>query len=493
MKRCCVVFGLLSLLVGSVATIAPKAARADEECRTHDDHAHHRLPPANPHVVRSVRDAFLFAAERVRQTVNGLKTAYPTDYALKFPSHTRDDGTWYYKPVTDWRSGFFPGVLWQMYGQTEDALWRQDAHQWTDTLEAMKDNPIDHDQGFRFCLSFGNGYALSTAQTDPDGSYGERAKQILLAAAAGLDRRFNQGGIPVGAMCSEDDWPPDTHYPVYVDSMMNLCLYFSAWDLSGRPSTGTASTWYEHALSQADTIMRQNVRADGSTYHIVEHNNGVDGLPADGTVLRKITDQGFAPESTWSRGQAWAIYGFSQVYQYARQRSPARAHAYLQTARATADYFIQHLPNNYWRDPYNYMPFDFVPPADFDAALGEPPGPYSTNRAGTHTRTRRDSSAAAIAAAGLLLLSTLDPDDAARARYFLSAQEILHSLLRFRGPDGKLAYLAKDSVHRGILAGGSVIWDTGNNTNSLIYGDYYLLEAMDRYVKLAHPSSPPHR
>lgn len=485
MERGRVVLQLLSLLLGGgVALVAPHSALAEESCPIHDGHAHHRLPPANPHVIKAVEDAFLFAAERVQQTVNELKTAFPTDYAQNFPTHTRDDGTWYYKPVSEWRSGFFPGVLWQMYEHTGDDLWRQDAMQWTDTLEAMQDNPIDHDQGFRFCLSFGNGYALSDATTDPDGSYRDRAKQILFTAAAGLDRRFNQGGIPVGAICSEDDWPPHTYYPVYTDSMMNLCLYFLAWDLSGRPSTGTASLWYEHALTQADTIMAQNVRPNGSTYHIVEHNNGVDGLPADGTVLRKITDQGFAPESTWSRGQAWAINGFTQAYRYARHHSPNRAYAYLKTARATADYFLEHLPGNYWMDPYNFTPFDFIPPADFDAALGEPPGPYSTNKAGTLTRTRRDSSAAAIAASGLLALSTLDPDETARARYFLFAQEIIHSLLRFRGPDGKLAYLAKDSVHRGVLAGGSTLWNTENNTNSLIYGDYYLLEAMDTYLKL---------
>jgi hypothetical protein len=381
----------------------------------------------------------------------------------------------------------FPGVLWQLYAHTRQPSWREAALAWTAPLEAMAARPIDHDQGFRFCLTFGNGLAMSTDTDDPDAAFRTRARRILVQAAEALDiRRFNQGGIPVGALRSEDDYPPGSHYPVFVDSMMNLCLPLLAWTLEGRPAAGPARRWYEHAVEQAATILAQNVRPDGSTYHIVEHNDGVGGLPADGRVLRKISAQGFAPESTWSRGQAWAIYGFALVYRYT-QSDPAMAPArFREAAMAAADYFTRRLPALDAADPWNHAAGDFVPPSDFDAARGEPDGPFSTHASGRRTRTRRDSSAAAIAAAGLLELAPLAGSEARAQGYFRTAERILRALVTYRGPDGRLAYLARaeGSIHRGILANGAVALDLPLPNGSTIYGDYYFLDAAMRYLAL---------
>jgi len=118
------------------------------------------------------------------------------------------------------------------------------------------------------------------------------------------------------------------------------------------------------AISHAVKTMQDHVRPDGSTFHVVDYNT-------DGTVFSKFTAQGAGANTTWSRGQAWGLNGFTMVYRYTQD---AR---FLATAQQLADYFINNLPP------------DFVPYWDFSQSGTAP----------------RDSSAAAIAAAGLLDLS----------------------------------------------------------------------------------------
>lgn len=441
----------------------------------------------DPALVRALEDALSFAAHQAEVTRQAVERTEAGGARL-YPSHTVADGSWVMKPVDSWTSGMFPGVLWQLYAQTGRPSWREAAMAWTTPLEAMADNPIDHDQGFRFCLTFGNGLAMSGDADDPGAAFRTRARQILVRAAKALDaRRFNQGGIPVGAMRSLDDYPRGSHYPVFVDSMMNLCLPLLAWTLEAQPATGPARVLYEHALEQAATILAQNLRPDGSTYHIVEHDDGVDGLPADGRVLRKISAQGLAPESTWTRGQAWALYGFATVYRYTRPDPAADPARFRDAAMKAADHFARRLPAQYAADTWNHAPGDFVPPADFDAALGEPDGPWSTHAPGRRTRTRRDSSAAAIAAAGMLELAPLVAPDARALDYFRAAESILRALVTYRGPDGQLAYLGKGSVHQGILIDGAISLDHPAPNGSTIYGDYYFLDAARRYLELTRP------
>jgi unsaturated chondroitin disaccharide hydrolase len=306
---------------------------------------------------------------------------------------------------------------------------------------------------------------------------------MIVAAAASLDQRFDEGGIPVGAIRSLDDYL--SPYPVYIDGMMNLELLFEGWNASGRPSSGAAFAWYQHAVASAVTTMEQNDRANGSTYHLVQHDDGTLGTPPDGMIYDKISDQGYAAETTWSRGQAWALYGFTMVYRYTRDDPSASPERFLSTAKATADYFLDHLPAVYAADPYDYAPGDFVPPTDFDAALGEPVGPYNHDapKPGLHTFTGRDSSAAAAAASGLLELGTLVSTEAERARYIGAARQILASLLAFaRDGAGSPTYLATRSPHRGILAEGSIAW--GAAEGSMVFGDYYFLEALGRDLAL---------
>jgi unsaturated chondroitin disaccharide hydrolase len=160
------------------------------------------------------------------------------------------------------------------------------------------------------------------------------------------------------------------------------------------------------------------------------------------------TYQGYSNSSTWSRGQAWAILSFAMM-----ARETGRAE-FLTAARKVADYFINHLPA------------DYVPYWDF--AAPDIPNTY------------RDSSAAAIAASGLIDLSKLMTDATAKARYRTAAENILKSLL---GP----SYWAQGTIHRGLIQHGAVNVpnDQFGRDNSIIYGDYYLLKALNQYVAIA--------
>jgi unsaturated chondroitin disaccharide hydrolase len=445
---------------------------------------------AHPGLDADIEDAFTFARERIEATAAEIHASHPQDFASFYPTstETRGDaiGRWQLEGAEDWRSGFFPGELWQMFRRTGDAAFLEQARAWSEPIADYAEDAIDYDIGNRFNTTFGLGYRLSNDRNDPGGAYRARAREMILTAAATLDRRFNMRGIQVGALRALDTYMAP--YPVYIDGMMNLELLFLGWDVSGRPASGPPATWYRHAVTSAVTTMEQNVRADGSTYHIVQHDDGTHGTRPDGGIYAKISDQGYAPESTWSRGQAWALYGFTMVYRFTKDDPAAEPSRFLDTTRRAADYFIARLPSNYVADGYDHAPGDFVPPSDFDAALGEPVGPYNDAN-GDHVFgdrkpplrafVARDSSAAAAAASGLFELGTLVQDPAEKRRYLGAAEDILRSLLTFRGPDGELAYLAKRSPHRGVLANGSVSW--GRPTSSLIYGDYFLLEAMNRY------------
>jgi unsaturated chondroitin disaccharide hydrolase len=449
-----------------------------------------RLARADALLDAAIADAWQLAETKTAATISYLKATYPTNHHVKYPADTATNGIWNAVDANTfkgWVSGFYPGTLWLLYEKTGDPKWLQHAKDWTAGIEAVKNNPLDHDLGFRFMCSFHNGYRLSTDANDPGGLYRSSARDNLTTAAATLDTRFNKGGIPVGAIKCLDGWVEP--YGVIIDTMMNISLLFTAWDLSGRPASVHARNWFDHAVAHANTTIAQNLRSaassdpdsrrDGSTYHRVNHNDGTGGRPANGTVSGKRTVQGFSHESTWSRGQAWALYGFTNTYRHTKDDPSVSPENFLNAARNTADYFISRLPNNHTADPYNHVIGDFVPPSDFDASLGEPAGPWSARKAGTRAFTLRDSSAAAIAASGLLQLCLLEPDASRRTGYFLAAENIIRSLLTFTGSDASLDYLGKSPTQMGILIGASRLWN--DPQKSLIYGDYYLLEALTRY------------
>ncbi len=246
-----------------------------------------------------------------------------------------------------------------------------------------------------------------------------------MTAARTLALRFSPA---VGAIRSWDwgRW----RYPVIIDNMMNLELLFEATRIGG------PKTWRDIAIAHARRTAAEHMRADGSVYHVVDFD------PATGAVLSKGTFQGYSDESVWSRGQAWAIYGFTVALRETGDDD------FLSAARRAADFYIAHLPD------------DFVPSWDFQAP--------------NIPKTERDSSAAAIAASALIELSTLVPDKHTRVRYRDTAK---HTLEVLASPD----YLALGSLAGGILRHGVGNRPARSEVDvSLIYGDYYFIEALIR-------------
>ena len=199
------------------------------------------------------------------------------------------------------------------------------------------------------------------------------------------------------------------------------------------------------AVTHALTTQRTHVRADGSTFQLVIFNSGT------GAVISRGTVQGYRNDSTWARGQAWAVHGFTQAYAYT---SDARM---LATARSAADYFIGHLPA------------DAVPYYDFQAPATDRP---------------RDASAAAIAASGLLWLARIEPDGCRAQTYLGAAKRILTSL-------SAPPYLSQGTPGAAsILLHATAQHQQGDVDNGLVYADYYFLEALLRYRDIASGATP---
>ena len=341
---------------------------------------------------------------------------------LTNPRNSEPDGTLNLVPSKDWTSGFFPGELWFLYEYTQNNFWKKKAQQHTDILEKEKMNGSTHDMGFKVYCSFGNGYRLTQD---------EHYKEVLLQSARTLATRFKPAA---GIIRSWDHSKAQWACPVIIDNMMNLELLFWATKES------KDSTFYRIAVDHARTTMKHHFRPDFSSYHVIDYDT------ITGQVLKKNTHQGFADESAWSRGQAWALYGYTMCYR------ETRLPEFLEQAQNIEKYLFTH-PN---------MPEDLIPYWDFDAP-GIPDEP-------------RDVSAATVIASALYELSLYDPEKG--ERYRSNADKIIENLTKHYR-----ATLKKDN---GFL----LLHSTGTKpTNTevdvpIVYADYYFIEALMRKNKL---------
>ena len=342
----------------------------------------------------------------------------------QFPEETNPTNfnKWNLDSSYHWTSGFFPGELWFMYEKNLTDSWLTRAQAQTATMQAQDVIAPDHDIGFKILGSYGNAYRITR---DP------AAMSVIQTAANAMATNLWRPGAGV-----IESWPNfDSHITVIIDNMMNLELLLFAAQNGGNPA------WRDMAISHAVQTMKNHVRPlDGSTYHVVDYN-------PDGTVFSKFTHQGAGTETTWSRGQAWGLYGFTMVYRYTKDPR------FLTTAQQLADYFILHLPT------------DFVPYWDFSQTGTAP----------------RDSSAAAIAAAGLLELSTYVTTQADHDKYRNAALSILSSL-------SSPTYLGDRLATDGILLHGTSNAPGGDTDKSLIYGDYYFIQGC--YRARTAPTAP---
>lgn len=323
-----------------------------------------------------------------------------------------------------WTSGFFPGTLWYLYEATGNDSLRSYAEEFTSRIEQIQYVTDNHDVGFMLYCSYGNGLRITG---------NKEYEKVLLQGAKSLDTRFNE---TIGCTRSWDWNTENWKFPVIIDNMMNLELLSWASKYSGD------STFINHAISHADVTMQNHFRPDYSCYHVVSYD------PATGKPHVKQTEQGYADESAWARGQAWALYGYTMMYRETGKE------AYLQQAINVANFLINH-PN---------MPADKVPYWDFDA----PDIPNAL----------RDASAGSIMASALIELS-LYAEPKLSKEYLSVAEQQLKTL-------SSEEYLAAPGTNCNFILkhGLGNMPHNGEVDVPLTYGDYYYIEALLRYKKL---------
>ena len=331
---------------------------------------------------------------------------------------------WTNADIYNWRSGFWPGIAWYLFERTNDPFWKKEAESSSRKLSAVLDKPVaNHDLGFQFYCSFGNGYRL-TADTN--------YKNVLLRAADSLATLFNP---KVGTILSwpgrnkEKGWPHNT----IIDNMMNLELLFWA------SRNGGDKNLFDIAVKHARVTMANHFRPDYSTYHVLVYDD------QSGKMIKGVTHQGFADGSMWARGQAWAIYGFTMAYR------ESHISDFLTTAIRAADVYLE-------RSPADHIPFwDFNDPAIPNAP--------------------RDASAAAIVASALLELSGFCDDTALKTKYQKAAISMLDEL-------ASSAYLSGKKNHSFLLHSTGNKPASKDIDVPIIYADYYFLEALLRLSRV---------
>ena len=319
-----------------------------------------------------------------------------------------------------WTSGFYPGVLWLTYMETDDLAFRELAIRHTLPLAGLLDRETDHDIGFQLMSGFGLWYSVDKVNPREDDALSRtEIQKILRKGAEKLAARF----VPEAGILRSWNWGA-WNIPVIIDNMMNLELLMVY---------GDRDVAEKHALTTA----RNHFRDDGTTFHLVDYAD-------DGAVLGRQTVQGFADGSAWARGQAWALYGYAMMAQHER-KDGEMAQAFYRVAAKLENWLYAHLPE------------DGVPYWDFSQS------------------DYRDASAGSIIACGLLKMWQLrdcPADDPA----LLTAERILRTLA---SPE----YLAAPRTNGGFLLKHGVgnIPSRTEVDVPLTYADYYFLEALTLY------------
>ena len=341
---------------------------------------------------------------------------------VRIPKTIDKLGRMVYIPIDDWCSGFFPGSLCYLYQLTNDKSWLLQSKRFTEALDSIQYLTWHHDVGFMIGSSYLNIYRLN-----PNKAY----KKTIIQTAKSLCTRFRKKAGVIQSWNVDRGWQSKRGWtcPVIIDNMMNLELLFEATRLSGD------STYWKVAVSHANKTLENQFRKDGSCYHVVDYD------PNNGAVLHRQTAQGYADNSAWARGQAWAVYGYTVCYRYTHDRK------YLDQAVKTLNFVMQN-PN---------LPNDLIPYWDFDA-------PNIPNEP-------RDASSAACIASALYEMNNYLPDNG----YTSLADRIICSLSspEYRAPLGKNGcFLLMHSV-------GSIPHNNEIDV-PLNYADYYFLEALTR-------------
>ena len=365
-----------------------------------------------------------YCAHQVQRSLETLRdSAGGYDYTMEPRNILQEQATWNCRRASaeEWCSGFWPGILWMDYSYTKDEDVRKAAEGYTEALSFLGTQPVyDHDLGFLVINSFLKGY-----ETTGSKSY----KQTALAAADTLATLFNN---KVGTLLS---WPRHVKdyggHNTIMDNMINLELLFWAAE------NGGSSRLKDIAVKHAETTMKHHFREDGSCYHVAVYDT------LTGAFIKGMTHQGYADSSMWSRGQSWAIYGYTMVYRYTQD---AR---FLAFAQKVTDIYLKRL-----QETSN----DWVPLWDMDDPRG--------------LQAPKDASAACVVASALLELCQYVDTEKGKA-YKDAAIHMLSDLSTdlYQSREKNVAFLMHSTGHH---PNGSEI------DASIIYADYYYIEALLR-------------
>jgi len=320
--------------------------------------------------------------------------------------------------VDYWTSGFFPSELWIMASNTSNESWMNISRNWTDEIINTSYHPSSHD------LWFMKGMPLSMAiEIDTNNTMKIRYQQGINDAANALATRWNS---TIGAIQSST-YTGD--FGVIIDSAVNQVLLLSPY-----LTNDTRLNVTQYGLEHLTFLQNYFIRSDGSTVHRMTFNS------TTGNPIEIIPGQGLNLESTWSRGQAWAVTGFSEAYALTKNES------FLQSARTTADYFIQNVPSGCM--------------ATWDLDLF-----------GESHDVPLDTSASAILCYGLLVLAESEIDPIKANLYQEYAMFTLGALVR--------NHLSNDSSNPGILLEQTYNVNRDSRTGSYVWGDVYLLLSLN--------------
>jgi len=317
-----------------------------------------------------------------------------------------------------WTNGFWGGMMWQLYHATKEPVYLENALRTEIKLDEnlMNRHGMDHDSGFKWLPTAVAHYHLT-------GDMASRNRALL--AADNLASRFNPVGKFIRAW-NNWDGNEDGSFAgrAIIDCMMNLPLLYWAGDELHDPK------FYHIAKMHADTAINNFIRKDGSAKHIIEFD------AETGVYLHSVGGQGYGHGSSWTRGQAWAVYGFILSYIHTKQER------YLETSKKLADYFIANIPES------KLIPVDFRQP---------------------ETPAYEDSTAAAIVSCGLLELAKYVPENE-KSKYEDAALEMLKALA-----DKRCNW---DENVDNLVEKCTAAYHDSEHEFSIIYGDYYFIEAI---------------
>lgn len=373
-----------------------------------------------------------FATEQTNRMLSNV--GEPT--GKNYPRTTNSEGKLTTTSCYDWTPGFFPGSLWYLYELTGDTTWRSQAEKWTLPMEPVKTFTGNHDIGFMMYCSYGNAERLASKP---------EYKDILVESANSLCHRFNDTVQVIESWNYRKAWDgSEWFYPVIIDNMMNLELLCYATKVTGDKK------YRDIAVAHANTTLKNQFRDDFSSYHVVNYDT------ATGEAAHRQTCQGYSDNSTWSRGQAWAIYGYTMMFRETNDST------YLTAAKNFTKYYLDHLPS------------DLVPAWDFN--VGEEGfTPMGNSYAVTVKDKVKDASATSIVCSALFELGQL----ANEPSYTETAVKMLKSL-------SSPAYRAEPGKNADFI----IMHCTGSFPHKaeidvpLTYADYYYLEALTRYKRL---------